>query len=790
MPASAASAARLLCLPPTVIRAAAGLRLSLWAPVQIARGLPSSPFCLGREHRHVALSSTADKGRRQTTITTTPPRHTRKLFHSTSGTTMNRPVHPQDEVLAHSLEDPEAFWGHQAEHLHWHKQPDAVLARMPKTLTKSGVTHDHWEWFPGGEISTCYNCVDRHVLAGHGHHPAIIYDSPVTGAKRTYTYAELLDEVSLLAAVLRDEGVGRGDVVLVYMPMIPAAIIGILAANRLGAVHAVVFGGFAPAALAQRIEASRPAVVLTASCGIDGSKPPIPYRDLVTEAVAASAWKPPRTLVWQREQLRWEPVRRDMGERVWNKLVSSARARGLPPAECVPVGSSEGVYIIYTSGTTDSPKGVVRDAAGHAVGLHLSISYLFGIHGPGDVMACFSDIGWVVSHSYTLYGPLLTGAASVLYEGKPVGTPDAGAFWRMVEEYKVNSLFTAPTALRAIRKADPENKFFTAVGERGGLKTLRALFLAGERSEPAIISLYQDLLKRYASKDALVIDNWWSSETGSPISGIALVPHAGKHRKEGATQERHHPPLEVRPGSAGKPMPGFDVRVVDDDGRELPPGTMGNIVFATPLAPTAFRTLWDDEERFYRGYMKRFGGRWLDTGDAGVIDEHGYVHIMSRTDDIINVAAHRLSTGTLEQAVTSHPLVTEACVVGIPDALKGQLPFALVTTTTGDDSDGDDERLLAEIQQLVRGQIGGIATLGGLIRGKGLIPKTRSGKTLRRVVRDLLENAAAGEFDKDVAVPSTVEDPAAVDVARDRIREYFVRRQKQGHAPVGLKAKL
>ncbi|KLU88563.1 propionate-CoA ligase [Magnaporthiopsis poae ATCC 64411] len=589
---------------------------------------------------------------------------------------MNRPIHPQDEVLAHSLEDPEAFWGHQAEHLHWHKQPDAVLARMPKTLEKSGVTHDHWEWFPGGEISTCYNCLDRHVLAGHGHHPAIIYDSP------------------------------------------------------------------------------------------------------------ASAWKPPRTLVWQREQLLWQPVRQDRGERVWNELVSSARARGLSPAECVPVGSNEGVYIIYTSGTTGSPKGVVRDAAGHAVGLHLSISYLFGIHGPGDVMACFSDIGWVVSHSYTLYGPLLTGAASVLYEGKPVGTPDAGAFWRMVEEYKVNAMFTAPTALRAIRKADPENKFLAAVGERGGLKTLRALFLAGERSEPAIVSLYQDLLKRYASNDTLVIDNWWSSETGSPISGIALVPHAGKHRR---TDIKDHPPLEIKPGSAGKPMPGFDVRVVDDDGRELPRGSMGNIVFATPLAPTAFRTLWEDEDRFYRGYMKRFGGRWLDTGDAGVIDEHGYVHIMSRTDDIINVAAHRLSTGTLEQAVTSHPLVTEACVVGIPDALKGQLPFALVTTS----ADVPDAQLLAEVQQLVRGQIGGIATLGGLIQassGIHLIPKTRSGKTLRRVVRDLLENAAAGEFDREVAVPSTIEDPAAVEVAREKIREYFVKRA-EGHA-AGLKAKL
>ncbi|KAL2143098.1 hypothetical protein VTI28DRAFT_377 [Corynascus sepedonium] len=682
--------------------------------------------------------------------------------------------HPQDQVQRHSISDPESFWSHQADQLHWHKKPTAALARTTKSL-RSGEKHAHWEWFPDGEISTCYNCVDRHVLAGHGEAPAILYDSPVTNTKQRITYKQLLDEVEVFAGVLREEGVKKGDVVLVYMPMIPAALIGILAINRLGAVHAVVFGGFASNALAQRIEASRPVAILTASCGIDGNKPPIPYRDFIDEAVRISSWKPPKTIIWQREQLLWRPTRKLEGERKWQHLVKSARARN-KRAECVPVKSSDPVYIIYTSGTTGLPKGVVRDAGGHAVGLHLSISYLFGIHGPGDVMGCFSDIGWVVSHSYTLYAPLLTGAATVLYEGKPVGTPDASAFWRLVDEYKINSMFTAPTALRAIRKDDPDNSHLTQIGGRGGLKSLRALFLAGERSEPAIITMYQDLLKKYAADNAQVIDNWWSSESGSPISGIALVPHAGKNRQTG-WREKGQKSLEIKPGSAGKAMPGFDVRVVDDEGNEVERGKMGNIVLGLPLAPTAFRTLWEDEERFYRGYLKRFGGKWLDTGDAGLIDEKGYIHIMARTDDIINVAAHRLSTGSLEQAITSHPLVAEACVIGIPDALKGHLPFAFVTPSTATLSLNEEENLYAEVQALVRSQVGAIATLGGMVLGRGMIPKTRSGKTLRRVLRELVENAVVhGNVDKEVTVPSTVEDASVVEVARERVRDYFARR--------------
>ncbi|PKS07612.1 hypothetical protein jhhlp_006218 [Lomentospora prolificans] len=713
-------------------------------------------------------------------------------------------LHPQDEVLYHSLNDPRSFWAHQAEHLHWHKKPSSVLEISEKRL-RSGVTHDTWTWFPDGEISTCYNCVDRHVLNGHGSSPAIFYDSPVTGTKKTITYAELLREVETLAGVLRAEGVKRGDVVLVYMPMIPEALIGILAINRLGAIHAVVFGGFASNALAQRIDACHPVAILTASCGVDGAKPPIPYKPLVEEAIKLASHKPNRTLVWQRPQSQWQPVDERSGQGDWGALVEKAKKQDVK-AECVPVKSTDPIYIIHTSGTTGSPKGVLRDAGGHAVGLHLSISYLFNIHGPGCVSFTASDVGWVVGHSYILYGPLLTGAATVLYEGKPIGTPDASAFWRIVEEYKVNTMFTAPTALRAIKRDDPENKQLGQIGARGGLKSLKALFLAGERSEPSLISMYQDLLTQYGAKEAHVIDNWWSTEVGSPITGRALVPHVGKDRK---TDQRDHPPPKIKPGSAGKAMPGFDVRIVDDHGKEVPRGEMGNIVLALPLAPTGFRTLWQDEERFYNGYLKRFQGQWLDTGDSGWIDPEGYVHVMSRNDDVLNVSAHpyvssecfshvsyyeptlRKTIGSIEQAITSHHLVAEACVVGIPDELKAQLPFAFVTLLTPDHPKAaiPDKKLADEIQNLVRTQVGAIATLGGIIQGKGMIPKTRSGKTLRRVLRELLENAVHGEFEKEVQVPSTIEDAGAVRVARAKVKEYFAEKG-QSHRPVETRAKL
>lgn len=443
--------------------------------------------------------------------------------------------------------------------------------------------------------------------------------------------------------------------------MIPAALIGMLAVNRLGAIHSVVFGGFAPNALAQRIDACKPVVLLTASCGIVGNRPPIAYQPLVEEAVDLSFHKPERIVIWQREQLRWGIKSRwnvllwwlqrlvlggkttRANQSSWQEFVDSAKARGIK-ADCVPVKSDDSVYIMHTSGTTGVPKGVRRDAGGHAVGLHLTINYIFNIHGPGDVSFTASDIGWVVGHSYILYAPLLTGASTVLYEGKPVGTPDASAFWRVVEEYKVNTMFTAPTALRAIKNDDPNNDFFSRIGERGGLRSLKALFLAGERSEPTLVSMYQELLDKYGAPSSHVIDNWWSTEVGSPITARALTPHAGLDRK---TSVRNHVPPRIKPGSAGKPMPGFDIRVVDEQGREVERGSMGNLVLGLPLAPTAFRMLWENEERFYKSYLKRFEGKFLDTGDAGWIDEEGYVHVMSRNDDVLNVSAYRLSSGTL-----------------------------------------------------------------------------------------------------------------------------------------------
>ncbi|KAK0307477.1 hypothetical protein LTR01_005477 [Friedmanniomyces endolithicus] len=669
--------------------------------------------------------------------------------------------HPQDLAYEASISDPSTFWARQAKQLTWHKTPSTAFRKQTRKL-KSGVSHASWTWFPDGEISTSYNCIDRHVEAGHGDKTAIIWDSPVSNSKQKISYAELQDEVATLAGVLREGAVRKGDTVLVYMPMIPAALVGMLATVRLGAIHAVVFGGFSAASLAQRIEACKPKVILTASCGIEGAKGPLPYRPMVRGAVEQSSHKPGRVLIWEREQSRWDDVREQDGERDWQTLVKAAKERGVT-AENVPVKSSDGIYIIYTSGTTGLPKGVLREAGGHAVGLNLSIRYIFGIRGPGDVMFTASDIGWVVGHSYIVYAPLMAGATTVLFEGKPVGTPNADTFFRIIEEHKVNSFFTAPTALRAIRKEDPKNSLFEKRGKSGGLKSLRALFLAGERSEPAIVTMYQELLAKHCAPQATVIDNWWSSESGSPMTGLALLPGVATQFND----HTWHPPLPVKAGSAGKPAPGFDVRVVDDEGKEIPKGSMGNIVLGIPFAPTGLTTLWNDEERFYKGYLKRFDGKWLDTGDAGMIDDDGYVHVMSRADDIINVAAHRLSTGAIEQAISSHPAITEAAVVGIPDQMKGHVPFAFIGIA---DPPSD---LLKDLNGRLRHSIGPIASLAGFIAAPGIIPKTRSGKTLRRTLKEILENAVEGNFEKEPSYPSTIEDASVVEKAKDAVKEYF-----------------
>ncbi|MCB9705500.1 MAG: AMP-binding protein [Myxococcales bacterium] len=601
------------------------------------------------------------------------------------------------------IADPEGFWAEQAARLAWTRPPTTTLRR---------ADDGSWAWFPDGELNTCDLALDHHVANGRGDQVALIYDSPVTQTQRRWTFAELRDDVARLAGALRGLGVGKGDRVIIYMPMIPEAAMAMLACARLGAIHSVVFGGFAPPELATRIDDAAPRVLLTATCGIEGSRV-IPYMPLVRDALALASHAPEHVVVLERPEA---PVTLAAVELEWRTLVDRA-----PLVDPVPVAGSDPLYILYTSGTTGRPKGVVRDHGGHATALRYSMEAIYGVR-PGEVFWAASDVGWVVGHSYIVYGPLIAGCTTVLYEGKPVRTPDAGAFWRVIEEHQVAVFFTAPTAFRAIRKEDAEGE-----GLRGrDLSKLRAIFVAGERLDPPTLAW----LSERTGKPAL--DHWWQTETGWPMVAYGQGLEAG----------------EVRAGSAGRPVPGYDVVILHEDGTPCPAGETGDIAVRLPLAPGAFTTLWNDHPRFLESYLARYPGYYL-TSDGGYIDEDGYVYILGRIDDVINVAGHRLSTGEMEAVVAKHPAVAECAVVGIDDPLRGQVPIGFVVLADGVRIDPAElERALVAA---IREQIGAIAVFKQAVV-VGRLPKTRSGKILRRTLRRLAVEA-------EVPVPATIDDP-------------------------------
>ena len=616
-----------------------------------------------------------------------------------------------DETYRRAQQDPDGFWAAAAEDIHWERRWDRVLdaSRPP-----------YYRWFPGGRLNTCYNALDVHVDRGRGKQLALIYDSPVTGTVRSFTYFELRDEVARFAGALRRQGVEPGDRVILYMPMVPEAVIAMLACARIGAVHSVVFGGFAPKELATRIDDAKPTVMLSASCGIEGSRV-IPYKPLLDQAIEMASHKPRRCLILQRPM---EPARMLPGRDVdWQEATAAAS-----PVECVAVAATDPLYILYTSGTTARPKGVVRDNGGHAVALRWSMHAIYDTQ-PGEVFWAASDVGWVVGHSYIVYAPLLTGCTTILYEGKPVGTPDAGAFWRVVAEHKVKTLFTAPTAFRAIKKEDPAGELTKPYDLSG----FQYLFLAGERLDPETYRWAGELL------GIPVIDHWWQTETGWSIVADPMGLE----------------PMPTKPGSPTMPVPGYDVRVLGADGTEAEPGETGDIVVRLPLPPGCLPTLWQDDERFVASYLSAHPGCYT-TGDGGYRDGDGYVYVMGRVDDVINVAGHRLSTGQMEEVLASHPAVAECAVIGVSDATKGQVPRGFVVLKAGVST--ESATVSAELVQLVRDRIGAVAALRRVDVVAGL-PKTRSGKILRKTMRGIADGT-------DEPVPSTIEDPAVLDALR------------------------
>ena len=615
-----------------------------------------------------------------------------------------------------SLADPAGYWGEAAAGIDWITAPTTVL---------DVTAPPFYRWFSGGLMNTCYNALDRHVIGGRGEQRALIYDSPVTGSQRTYTYAQLLDQVARFGGVLRALGVEQGDRVVVYMPMVPEAVISMLACARIGAVHSVVFGGFASAELAARIDDARPKVIVTASCGIESTRV-VEYKPMLDAAIERAQHVPDHCVVLQREQALAAMGERDID---WATVM---RDGAVPTSECVPVAATDPLYVLYTSGTTGKPKGIVRDNGGHAVALTWSMANIFGM-APGDVWWTASDVGWVVGHSYIVYAPLLVGCTTVLYEGKPVGTPDAGAFWRVIAEHGVAALFTAPTAIRAIKKEDPDGALLAA----HDTSSLRTLFLAGERLDPDTYQWATDQL------GVPVIDNWWQTETGWPI----------------CANPRGLQAMAIKPGSPTVPMPGYDVQVLDENGVPVPAGVEGAICLKLPMPPGTLPTLWQDDERYLASYLSAFEGYYL-SGDGGYIDEDGYVFVMGRTDDVLNVAGHRLSTGSLEAALSGHPAVAECAVIGVYDELKGQVPRALIVLKAGVDM--DPEVIVAQCIQRVRDEVGAVAALRRVDIVAGL-PKTRSGKLLRKTMREIADG-------KPAVVPSTIEDVAVLDALRPMLR--------------------
>ena len=614
---------------------------------------------------------------------------------------------PYLEAFESSIKTPELFWGKAAEDLYWYKKWDKVLDDSNKPF---------YRWFTGGIVNTCYNALDYHVENGRANQTALIYDSPVTDTTNAYTFLELRDKVAVFAGALAARGVQKGDRVLIYMPMIAEAAISMLACARLGAIHSVVFGGFAANELATRINDAKPKVIVSASCGIE-TKKVIPYKHLLDSAIEMAESKPETCIIFQRSM--------ETASLIAGRDISWADAiAGVKPHDCVPVAATDPLYILYTSGTTGVPKGVVRDNGGHMVALKWTMKAIYNMDA-GDVFWAASDVGWVVGHSYIVYAPLLKGCTTILFEGKPVGTPDAGAFWRIISQHKVKALFTAPTAFRAIKREDPEAKLMKGYD----LSSFVTLFLAGERSDPDTIKWAENNLK------VPVIDHWWQTETGWAIAANCMGLH-------------HYP---VKYGSPSKPVPGWDVQVVNTECEQVKPGDIGALVVKLPLPPGTLPTLWNNDSGFVKSYLEEFPG-YYKTADAGFIDEDGYIYVMSRTDDIINVAGHRLSTGAMEEILSDHPQVAECAVLGVEDALKGQVPVGFIVLKAGVTRDHKD--IVKEVVQMVRDRIGPVASFKTATVVKRL-PKTRSGKILRGTIQKIADN-------KEFKMPATIDDPTTL----------------------------